>query len=268
MGITDVHCHVRWHGMDIDGWVEHFASIGVDRAWALAWETWWRRTRGEYELPTGDVEEAVERYPDLFVPFCCIDPREADFDRRFDDYVEKGFRGFGEMKLRLRVDNDDCKRIYSRCGEVGWPVLFHMDRCLQPGGQWYLANVERLEPVLDEFPDTAFIGHGPGWWAEISGDADDRSEAYPDGPVTEGGRLPRLLREYDNLYADISAGSGYRALTRDPDFGRDFVLRFADKLMYGTDNSDTKHLELLRGMDLPDEVFSKVTRENAARLVP
>ena len=268
MGITDVHCHVRWHGMNIDDWIAHFSAIGVTRAWALGWECWWRRVRGEYELPTGDVEEAFARFPDFFVPFCMIDPREADFDRRFDDYVEKGFRGYGEMKLRLRVDNDDCKRVYARCAEVGWPVLFHMDRALKPGGQWYMTNVKRLEPVLDEFPDTIFIGHGPGWWAEISGDADEALVPYPDGPVTEGGRLPRLLREYDNLYADISAGSGHRALSRDPDFGRQFVLDLQDKLLYGTDNYDTKHQELLRSMDLPEEVFAKITRENATRLVP
>jgi uncharacterized protein len=143
-----------------------------------------------------------------------------------------------------------------------------MDRCLEPGGQWYMTNVERLEPVLDEFPDTIFIGHGPGWWAEISGNADEALEPYPQGPVIEGGRLPRLLREYDNLYADISAGSGYRALTRDPEFGLQFILDLQDKLLYGTDNRDSKHLELLRGLDLPSEVLAKITHENAARLVP
>ncbi len=266
--MTDVHCHVRWQGYDIDDWVEHFASIGIDRVWALAWESWWRRVRGEYELPTRDVEEAAQRYPDLFVPFSSIDPREADFDDRFDYYVEHGFRGFGEMKLRLRIDNDDCKRVYARCGEVGWPVLFHMDRCLQPGGQWYMTDVERLEPVLGEFPDTTFIGHGPGWWAEVSGDADEVLEAYPKGPVTEGGRLPRMLRAYDNLYADLSAGSGHNAITRDAEWGRQFVIDLSGKLMYGTADCDTKHLETLRAMDLPAEVFDAIMEGNSRRLVP
>lgn len=172
------------------------------------------------------------------------------------------------MKLRLRADNDDVQRIYARCGEGGWPVLFHMDRCLQPGGRWYMANVERLEPMLRKYPDTVFIGHGPGWWAEISGDADEVKTAYPSGSVADGGRLPRLLHEYDNLYADISAGSGHNALSRDLDFGRQFVIDLQDRLLYGTDNHDTQHIELLRAMDLPTEVFEKVTERNAGRLVP
>jgi len=224
--------------------------------------------RGEYELPTSDVEEAAQRYPDLFVPFCCIDPRDPDFDDRFDRYVEMGFRGFGEVKLRLRIDNFDCKRIYARCAEVGWPVLMHVDKYLELGGQWYMAPVSELPAVLEEFPDTIFIGHGPGWWREVSGDADQAPEPYPRGPVTPGGRLLKFLRDYENLYADLSAGSGHNALTRDPDFGRDFVIEYSDKLMYGTDNKDTQHLELLRSWDLPSDVFDAVMESNARRLVP
>jgi len=277
--MTDVHCHVRWHGMDLEDWIEHFTAIGVDRVWALGWESWWRRQRGEYELPTGDVEEATERYPDFFVPFCMIDPREADFDARFDDYVEKGFRGYGEMKLRLRVDNDDCKRVYARCAEVGWPLLFHMDRCLKPGGQWYMTNVERLEPVLDEFPETVFIGHGPGWWAEISGDADEAREPYPQGPVTEGGRLPRLLTEYDNLYADISAlyprpWQFYNAMRLLVEYGAD------SKVLFGSDYPATTTSDSIAGVrnvngviadsglpKIPDEVIEGIIHRDALGLL-
>ena len=31
-----------------------------------------------------------------------------------------------------------------------------------------------------------------------------------------------LLRKYPNLYGDLSAGSGYNAITRDPAFGDAF----------------------------------------------
>jgi hypothetical protein len=77
-----------------------------------------------------------------------------------------------------------------------------------------------------------------------------------------------MLREYDNLYADISAGSGHRALTRDPDFGLRFIHEMQDKLLYGTDNFDTQHIDLLQSLDLSEDVFAKITHENAARLVP
>ena len=47
-----------------------------------------------------------------------------------------------------------------------------------------------LEKALKEFPDTQFIGHGPGWWASISGDVTQADLArYPDGTVTPGGAI-------------------------------------------------------------------------------
>ena len=40
-----------------------------------------------------------------------------------------------------------------------------------------------------------------------------------------GGLTDRWLEEYPNVYGDLSAGSGWNALTRDPEFGPDFVRR-------------------------------------------
>jgi hypothetical protein len=58
---------------------------------------------------------------------------------------------------------------------------------------------------------------------------------YPTGPVTDGGRLVELMRTYDNLWGDISAGSGNNALVRDWDFGCRFMEEFQDRLLFGTD---------------------------------
>jgi hypothetical protein len=123
--------------------------------------------------------------------------------------------------------------------------------------------------VLEEFPEVHFIGHGPGWWREISGDADDVPEsAYPEGPVKPGGRLPELLAKYDNLHADLSAGSGLQAITRDPEFGRQFLIDFSHKLMYGTDYHDRRLLDALEGYELPEDVFAAIMDGNSRKLVP
>ena len=61
---------------------------------------------------------------------------------------------------------------------------------------------------------------------------------YPKGPVTPGGLTDRYLRDYPNMYGDLSAGSGLNALTRDEDFTRDFLKRHQDKLLYGSDCND------------------------------
>ncbi len=266
--MTDCHCHVNWLDMDIDAWAAHFRELGIERVWVLGWEEWDRRLKGEYELPTTDCLEAAARYPELFVPFCSLDPREDNVPERIKDYVARGCQGFGEFKVRLCIDNPDSKVVYRTCAELGLPLLFHMDVWLPDASYWYNVDCRRLPAVLEEFPDTVFIGHGPGFWREISGDADEAPSVYPEGPVTPGGRLPELLSRYDNLYADISAGSGRNALARDPEFGRQFIIDFSCKLLYGTDYFDRAHLDLLQSYDLPPEVFHAVMEGNSRKLVP
>ena len=62
---------------------------------------------------------------------------------------------------------------------------------------------------------------------------------YPEGKVTPGGLTDRYLSDYPNMYADLSAGSGKNALTRDPEHAAAFIERHQDKLCLGTDCSDS-----------------------------
>jgi hypothetical protein len=265
--MIDIHSHMKWLGKTIPDAAAHFRSIGVTKAVALGWEDVDRAHAGEYELPTEDALQAAADFPDLFIPFCSVDPRRGNIEARIRDYASRGCKGFGEHKVRVCIDNPDSKRIYRMCAELGWVCLFHMDVPLPDSDMWYNVDVSRLPALLREFPTVVFIGHGPGFWREISGDADARPEAYPEGPVTPGGRLIRILEDFDNLHCDISAGSGHNALTRDPDFGRNFIITYRDRLLYGTDQFDTKHIDMLRAYDLPQDVFDAVTRRNAEGLL-
>ena len=107
----------------------------------------------------------------------------------------------------------------------------------------------------------------PGFWAHISGDDRYDKESYPSGPVLPNGRLAPMMRQYRNLYADLSAGSGLRALQRDRDFGRDFLLEFQDKLLFGRDYFDAKLMDFLHTLELPAEAFDKIAYQNAERLL-
>jgi len=94
---------------------------------------------------------------------------------------------------------------------------------------------------------------------------------YPDGPVTPGGAIDRLMDKYPNLYGDLSAGSGAGAISRDMAFGRDFLIRRADRIMFGTDflapGQEVPQLTLMRRLNLPAEVEAKIFRDNARRLL-
>ena len=132
---------------------------------------------------------------------------------------------------------------------------------------WYGGTVENLRRALAACPETIFIGHGPGFWREISGDAEANPKVYPDEPVAPGGGVQALLEEHSNLYADLSAGSGRGALARDPDHAREFLHRFADRVMFGRDFYGKDLHEFLQSLDLPTDVSERIYFRNAAGLV-
>src|SRR6185295_12257502 len=110
-------------------------------------------------------------------------------------------RGCAEWKFRMPFDDPRCLELYRAAGRLKCPVVLHLDVPYLPDSEgkavfqagWYGGTVANLERALQACPETTFIGHAPGFWREISGDADARSEGYPKGPVTPGGRLYRLF---------------------------------------------------------------------------
>jgi hypothetical protein len=125
-----------------------------------------------------------------------------------------------------------------------------------------------LARTLEACPDTIFIGHAPGFWRYISGDEATETAIYPKGPIVPGGRLLELLDRYPNLWADLSAGSGLGALQRDPAFSKEFLARYADRLLFGRDDNGNRLQTFLLSLDLPDDVIGRIMSGNALRLVP
>jgi hypothetical protein len=245
---------------------------GIDRACLMAVEN---PEELDFYFTTEQVLEACARFPERLIPFCSVDPRHRypeSFDPRpvIQEYAERGCRGFGEVLAGVPIDYPGLQQIYAACGEFGLPVLFHADHHIcsdEPGAP-------RLERMLQTYPDTVFIGHSTRFWAEISQDADldpVRLAAYPSGPVTPTGPTDHLLGQYPNLYGDLSAGSGYRALTRDPAFGLDFLERRQDKLLFGTDvlypDQALPILNFLRTCPIGEAAREKILQRNAQRLL-
>ena len=225
-------------------------------------------------LTTDFVLAETKPHRDRLIPFCCVDPRTSYTGGRkglvdiLKRYVDAGAKGFGEHKPGLPIDDPRSMHVYAACGELKLPLLFHLDEQRNTD----MPGLAGLERVLREFPETIFIGHGPGWWASISGDIQQKDlGGYPKGPVAEGGAMDRLMEEYSNIYADLSAGSGAGAISRDLKFGRDFLIRRADRVMFGTDylspGQRVPQLTLMPQLDLPADVQEKIFRANARKLL-
>jgi predicted TIM-barrel fold metal-dependent hydrolase len=233
-----------------------------------------------------EIYGIVKRDPEHFSWFCGIDPRfytnsaDTDFSAILNHYKALGAKGVAELTCNLEFDDPIVMNLLSHAEKCEMPVTIHIGSKGHDYGVIDEIGLPRLEKILKTFPKLQIIGHSQKFWSEISGDVTEEiRDTYPEGKVAPGGRVPELLRKYKNLTADISAGSGYNAMARDPEFAYKFLEEFQDQLYYGTDicspvNRTNPMLKLAAFLDdameqgkISYEAYEKISRGNALRLL-
>lgn len=231
-----------------------------------------------------NAKELADKYN--FHWFCNIDPRFGgnsptyDLSYFLEYYKSIGAKGVGEVVTNLYFDDPYMQNLFFHCEKTNLPVLFHMAPKI--GGYYGIVDdigMPRLEYSLKKFPNLIFIGHSQPFWAEISKGLDPNNRnSYPTGKVTPG-RVVELMEKYPNLHADLSAGSGYNAVSRDEEFGIRFLEKFADRLYYATDICAPENIsqpfinlsmwldELVETGKLSDDAYKKICRENALKIL-
>jgi predicted TIM-barrel fold metal-dependent hydrolase len=226
---------------------------------------------------------AAEQYPGFIIPFMNIDPRmntntpESNLSHQMSYYKQRGCKGLGEVTANLPFDDPYMENLFRHAEANEFPMIFH----IAPKQGGYYGIVDRLglpllEGALRKFPKLKFLGHSQPFWAEISSDlTEEARNSYPKGKVAEGGAVVRLMREYPNLHGDLSAGSGFNAISRDPEFGYGFLEEFQDRLLFGTDVCDPRNETPLPGYlneavekgSISRECYEKVGWGNAEALL-
>lgn len=282
--LIDAHNHPNWHGFDADKILKNMEEQNIDQMWLFSWEVPEHEYSPSYHkvlppggtgIPLEDVLQVGREAPDKFVLGYMPHPKRPDAIDRLKAAVEiHGIRVASELKVRLTFDDPDAIRLYHACGEMKLPITIHLDYPIDHGhgdyprpNWWYGGSLDAFERAIVACPETIFIGHAPGFWAHISGDDRFDKESYPKGPVLPGGRVSELLKTYENLYADLSAGSALTAIGRDEAFGRAFLIEFQDRLLFGRDYFDTRLMDYIVSLKLPQEAFDKITFQNAQKLL-
>ncbi len=243
----------------------------------------------ECHYQTQSNEEALEisaRHPDRFIPFCYVDPRamtnsaDAPLGDLLRFYKDRGCKGIGELCANLPLLNPLVQNLFRHAEAAVLPLTFHLaTRFDHDYGLYDEPGLPQLETSLQRFPKLKFFGHSQPFWAEMASlDTVASRAGYPATPVREEGALPKLMRKYGNLYGDLSAGSGRNALTRDPDYAVKFLAEFQDRLLFGMDICTPPApgasnplvdflLDLRKRGKITEQVFQKVARENAIRVL-
>lgn len=233
---------------------------------------------------------------------------EVTIDRlkRMVDHGASGIKFWKDLGLTLknpdgsllRIDEDRFAPIFAACGELGLPVMFHTadpTAFFEPIDE----HNERYEE-LAAHPDWGFHGL-PVSKRELLEQRNRVIARHPE--VTFVGAhcaespedlrfLAQQLDRLPNLQIDISARTP--ELGRQPYSARAFFLKYADRILFGTDllPDDAMYRLYFRfletadeyfdypshasrqgrwniyGLFLPDDVLRKVYRENALKLMP
>ena len=291
--LIDSHNHVGYCGKSDAAVVQDMDELGIDVTWLLTWHLpvaednpgyhfgsspLYARDDGTHaSMPLDGVLRARDRFPTRFVAGYCPGPEQGDAAAHFAAAARiHGVRVCGEWSYRMGLDDPRALELFHAAGQLKAPVILHMDVPYLPDGKgnmvyqkyWHGGTVDNLERALQACPETIFVGHGPGFWREISGDAHLAPSPYPPGPLVPGGKLLPLFARYPHLWADLSAGSGLNALRRNPTHAREFILRYQDRLLYARDGFGNALREFLPSLKLPAAVLRKIFSGNAMRLVP
>jgi hypothetical protein len=270
-------------------------------------------------MKTGDEAlEAIDRYAAIPERFSTIGWMDWSGVER-PDFVQKSLDTFERLRERgicgmkfwkdlglsvrdasgelLRIDDERLAPLFDKAAELGIPVMFHTadpDAFFLPID----ARNERYEE-LAAHPDWGFTG------SRYSKDElmEQRNRVFARHPKTTfvaahvGGRSENLARaseildKHPNVSMDMSARVA--ELGRQPYTARAFFLRYADRILFGTDlfpeidtyrlhfrffETDDQYFEYpshasrqgrwnIYGIHLPPDVLRKIYRDNALRLL-
>jgi predicted TIM-barrel fold metal-dependent hydrolase len=197
---------------------------------------------------------------------------------------------------RIAVDDVRLDSIWSKCGELGVPVLIHTG---EPAQFWQPkdAQNERLLELMqkpERFRDPEKVPP----WEQIMGEQHNVFRKHPETTFINAhlgwlgndlGRLGALMDELPNMHTEI--GAVLAELGRQPRFARDWFIKYQDRVMFGKDSwnpveyhtyfrvleTADEYFDYYRrrhafwkmyGLDLPDDVLKKLYYKNALKVIP
>ncbi len=239
--IIDIHQHTNYGGRTDEHLLEHQRAMGVSMTVLQPagrpldyGSTYYGVGNGLQAKATGN--EACYNFSKLHPGEFLFGANEVpDFPgavAEIEKYLKLGAPIIGELKFGVECDSPEMQSIYKLAEKYEVPVLMHWQHNM------YNRGFDRFHKMLKKYKRVNFLGHSQTWWANIDKNQTDQNNIYPKSKVMAGGLTDRLLSDYPNMYADLSAPSGLNAILRDEDHMREFMERHQDQIVFGSDCPD------------------------------
>ena len=306
--VIDAHNHLK-NVKDVGALLAAMDEYNIERIVDLDGET-----NGADER---QLERLAHAHPDRFAVFIQIDASRADepdfaqyVSARVADFAARGALGIKFHKslglgvkdskgVMIKPNDARLRPIWEAAARHKLPVTIHIGDPVAFFTSIDYTN-ERFEE-LDEHPDWAFVDPKFYRYEELMAAQEDMLRSNPDttfivahvGSYAEDlANAGRLLDLFPNMYVDTA--ERIAELGRQPYTAREFLLKYQDRVLYGTDlypreaniagnyrffetfdeyfpyNDWDEHQQgrwNIYGVGLPDEALQKIYRENAMKVI-
>ena len=126
----DAHLHINLNGLTPDKLIKYLDSNNIEACWVLTWEEDNPQIAKDYKhLSIEPILELYDKQPDRIIPFYAPPPSENPntLDNIFSEYLKKGVRGCGELKVSHLWQDALIDSYLSVLQKFNLPLLFHME---------------------------------------------------------------------------------------------------------------------------------------------
>ena len=196
-------------GVTIENYLRKMDAAGIERSLLIAVRAGEPAWQGSFEIPYQQIAQYCDAYPDRFSGLAGVDPTRGIQQLKELDHAVKelGFVGahFYPHWFRMPPDSALCYPIYSRCEELGIPIMMQVGQNLIYQKDVRLPSVAKpilLDQVAIDFPNLVLIGiHiGVPWTDEMIAMAWKHENVYIGIDAYAPKHLPASLKHYMNSY--------------------------------------------------------------------
>ncbi len=204
--------HIGLAGYDAGAIIRSMDRQGIDQSWLLTWqENNPPVPELHMDLPPEPIFEALESYPDRFVPFFAPDPGGDNPEEQFNTYVASGLLGCGELKVSRMWEDPVIEPYLEMVQKHKMALIFHMEN---PSLHFLQEKEGYLQWLLERLMNNKFNGVSRFYISQFAASTGLLKQKIRRNQV----QFPGILFDFEALEQKVIQFPGIRFVGHGPDF--------------------------------------------------